>query len=474
METLGFSQIVAGPTHQAGHTLDLIFGAGVAVDLVANNIVPWSDHHALKARLRIPPPLRLGDGRILVCPRRLMESERFLNALRDPMPSGTSLTALVDDWQSRLTAAIDKIAPRRPLRLRLKQAPWYSQELRERKKEVRRLERVWRKTRDEATKTSHRTLMKAYENAVKAAKRDFYAAEIASASSRPAQLFKVIRSLAALEEGRQTIRELELSCVALSSYFADKVLSLRRDLPATIDTVSELEAPWPSRGLVFDGFRRLSVTEVDKLLGSVRATTCPLDPCPSWLLKSGDQRIGGPLREIVNVSLTSGEFPKGLKEAVVRPLLKKPSLDPRNPASYRPVSHFAFLGKVIERAAADQLLGFFDETSALDPYQSGFRPGHGVETVLVALMDDIRRQLDRGGSAIRMLLDLSAAFDVVDHELLVHCLAGAGIRGTALQWLVSFLQNRTQRVAMGESMSSPCELPCGVPQGAILSPTLFF
>ncbi|XP_077167423.1 galectin-9 isoform X2 [Paroedura picta] len=121
-----------------------------------------------------------------------MESERFLNALQDPMPSGTSLTALVEDWQSRLMAAIDKIAPRRPLRLRLKQAPWYSQELRERKKAVRRLERVWRKTRDKATRTSHCTLMKAYENAVKAAKRDLYAAEIAFASSRPAQLFKPI------------------------------------------------------------------------------------------------------------------------------------------------------------------------------------------------------------------------------------------------------------------------------------------
>ena len=95
--------------------------------------------------------------------------------------------------------------------------------------------------------------------------------------------------------------------------------------------------------------------------------------------------------------MTSGTFPQNLKKAVVRPLLKKSTLDPQDPANYRPVSNLPFLGKVIERAIANQLQAFLEETSALDPFQSGFRPGHGVETALVALVDDLRRHLDQGG-----------------------------------------------------------------------------
>ena len=96
---------------------------------------------------------------------------------------------------------------------------------------------------------------------------------------------------------------------------------------------------------------------------------------------------------------------------------------------------------MIERATADQLQAFLEETSALDPFQSGFRPGHGVETVLVALMDDFRRHLDQGGSALLILLDLSAAFDTVDQELLARRHATAGIQGSALKW---FLPPRTE------------------------------
>ena len=184
-----------------------------------------------------------------------MDPNGFLNALQDSMPPGNSLATLIGDWQSRMTAAIDEISPRRPLRPHLKRAPWYTMELRERKRAVRRLERRWRKFRDEMTRSSYRTLMKAYEMATKAAKREFFAAEIASASSRPAQLFRVVWSLTTLQGERQNNSQLELGCEALASFFADKILSIRRDLPATVATERELEAPWPSCEQVFDGFR---------------------------------------------------------------------------------------------------------------------------------------------------------------------------------------------------------------------------
>uniref|UniRef100_A0A803TDE0 Reverse transcriptase domain-containing protein n=1 Tax=Anolis carolinensis TaxID=28377 RepID=A0A803TDE0_ANOCA len=142
-------------------------------------------------------------------------------------------------------------------------------------------------------------------------------------------------------------------------------------------------------------------------------------------------------------------------------------------ANYRPISNLPFLGKMIERAVLGQLQQFLDDTAGLDPFQSGFRPGHGTETVLVAITDELRRHSDSGGSALLVLLDLTAAFDTVDYDLMIHRLAMSGVRGQALNWFNSFLRNRSQCVEYMDQVSDRSPLLCGVPQGAIVSPLLF-
>uniref|UniRef100_A0A803TLI7 Reverse transcriptase domain-containing protein n=1 Tax=Anolis carolinensis TaxID=28377 RepID=A0A803TLI7_ANOCA len=173
------------------------------------------------------------------------------------------------------------------------------------------------------------------------------------------------------------------------------------------------------------------------------------------------------------MKLNSLVFPDNLKEVRVRPLLKKPSLDPMTLANYCPVSNLPFLGKMIERAVLGQLQQFLEDTAGLDPFQSGFRPGHGTETVLVAITDELRHQSDSGGSALLVLLDLTAVFDTVDYDLMIHRLAMSGVRGQALNWFNSFLRNRSQCVEYMDQVSDRSPLLCGVPQGAILSPLLF-
>ncbi|XP_077782882.1 uncharacterized protein LOC144327417 [Podarcis muralis] len=473
MAALGLSQFVFGPTHQAGHTLDLIFGAAIDVIMLPAMEVPWSDHYALKAKIDFPLLPSSGGEPIWARPRKLMDPDRFRQALRNPAPPGDSLDDLVEDWNNRLLAAIDEIAHKRPLKPRRNQAPWFTEELRKMKRDLRRLERVWRRTRDRASRTSYRTLMKAYETAMKAAKKSYFAASIASATSRLAQLFRIIRSITSLGGQPNLSTNSTHSCEAFASFFAEKVLLLRHDLPANLDTVTELEAPRLTSGPVLDHFDQILPTDVDRFLQVGRPTTCLLDPCPSWLIRECPDVAWTPLVEIINLSLDTGTFPGELKEAVVCPLLKKTSLDPLDLSNYRPVSNLPYLGKVIERAVAEQLGRFLEETSALDPFQSSFRPGFGMEMALVALTDDIRRQLDQGGSGLLILLDLSAAFDMVDHDRLDHRLADVGIQGIARNWLCSFISGRGQRVALGREMSSCHSLVCGVPQGTILSPMLF-
>ena len=105
--------------------------------LIANNVVPWSDHHTLKAQFSVPVPPSIGGGHIYARPQRLMESERFLNVLRDPKPPSDSLNEMVYDWHSHLSTAIVEIAPQCPLNSRHKPAPWFTDALRDKKKELR-------------------------------------------------------------------------------------------------------------------------------------------------------------------------------------------------------------------------------------------------------------------------------------------------------------------------------------------------
>uniref|UniRef100_A0A8C6VP90 Reverse transcriptase domain-containing protein n=1 Tax=Naja naja TaxID=35670 RepID=A0A8C6VP90_NAJNA len=203
------------------------------------------------------------------------------------------------------------------------------------------------------------------------------------------------------------------------------------------------------------------------------STTCLLDPCPSWLVYASREVTCGWLWAVVNASLREGAFTAALKEAVVRPLLKKPALDPAELNNFRPVSNLRFLAKVVKSVVAQQFPLFLEEADYLDPYQLGFRPGYSTERALVALMDDLLRARDRGFSSVLVLLDLSAAFNTIDHGILLRRLGGLGVGGTVLQWFASFLSGRLQSVLAGGQRSAPRALTCGVPQGSVLSPLLF-
>ena len=109
-----------------------------------------------------------------------------------------------------------------------------------------------------------------------------------------------------------------------------------------------------------------------------------------------------------------------------------------------------------------------------DPLQSAYRAGHCTETALIKVLNDIRSGVDNVDVALLILLDLSSAFDTIDHNILLKRLnLEFGIRGTALDWVRSYLTDRSHTVVINDTSSAPVELECGVPQGSVLGPILF-
>ncbi len=221
-------------------------------------------------------------------------------------------------------------------------------------------------------------------------------------------------------------------------------------------------------------FETIDSKILEEIVQHLKSSTCYLNTLPTSFFKSVLNSLEVDLLEVVNTSLLSGTFPNSLKTAVVKPLLKKRNLDSTMLSNYRPISNLPFIGKTIEKIVFNQLNNYLNSNEYLDNFQSGFRVHHSTETALIKIINDIRFNSDSGKISVLVLLDLSAAFDTVDHNILLERLENwVGLSGLALKWFRSYLEGRGYYVSIGEHKSKWTSMTCGVPQGSILAPLLF-
>ena len=221
-------------------------------------------------------------------------------------------------------------------------------------------------------------------------------------------------------------------------------------------------------------FEPATESEIRKIIMSSKSTSCSIDPIPTFLLKSSIDVLVPIITKIVNLSLENSTVPLELKQALILPLLKKVCLDKEIYKNYRPISNLAFISKIIERVVAARIKDHMDTNMLHEILQSAYKGMHSIETALVKVQDDVLHAMDRNKGMLLVLLDLSAAFDTVDHDILLNRVERRlGISGSALAWLRSYLEGRTQKVCINNESSDPWELLFGVPQGSVLGPILF-
>ena len=179
------------------------------------------------------------------------------------------------------------------------------------------------------------------------------------------------------------------------------------------------------------------------------------------------------LISIFNSSFKSGTVPQGLKLACVTPILKKPNLNQFEPSSYRPISNVPVLSNILERLVLERTRSYLVENDLLPRFQSAYRLFHSTETAITKIHMDILKAADEGRFSLLILLDLSSAFDLVNHNILINKLYSKFcFKGLVLEWYKSYLNNRCY-FTNNSVRNNLFHLHTGVPQGSVIGPLLF-
>jgi hypothetical protein len=221
-------------------------------------------------------------------------------------------------------------------------------------------------------------------------------------------------------------------------------------------------------------FSEVSLEDVEMLIRKSSNKSCGLDPAPTWLIRDFAVELAPFICALFNKSLSLGSVPRSFKIADITPVLKKSSLDASVPSNYRPISNLCYLSKLLERIVNNQLVEHLQVNDLMPEHQSAYRRCHSTETALLKLSSDVLMAADSGMVTLLAMLDLSAAFDCVDHRILLTRLDRSfGVSGNALDWIRSYLHHRTQRVRYNGQTSAAAVLEFGVPQGSVLGPLYF-
>jgi Reverse transcriptase (RNA-dependent DNA polymerase) len=473
------AQHVDGPTHRLGNMLDLVFTSPGCVTVTDIEIYDagMADHHLVSCHLAITLRKPLME---VVRKRRLggLDIDEYAELLESRLATIEGNDMVDTYWHSLsncIETTLDELAPVVVIKKRLPSPGYFtlSPEAVSAKEDRRRLELIYNQSRSECDRIRYRIACRRARVLINSSRNTHLTQLVDGSSCNLRQLWRTVNGL--LHPATPMADMPEGWAQKLSDCFETKTVDIKSQISTSVtaqSSATDVKRVLPIHTLC--EFESVTMEEVSRLLSHTQPKSSPLDVIPTWLLKLLSPVLTAPITTLANLSLSSGIFPSSFKYAQITPILKKPTLPPCQPSSYRPISNLTTISKLLEKLCLKRLLQHLPGTQNLDPRQSAYCKGRSTESSLLRVVNDINGTITNGSASLLIGLDISAAFDCIEHDILLDRLEyDFGVTGIARAWFASFLSGRTQSVITGRSCSSISQCIYGVPQGSVLGPVLF-
>ena len=484
LESFNLHLLVEGITHKKGHMLDcLISNEPDKCHQSLITDVSVSDHFLITSRIEYCPNTVTQYRTITYRKIKQINMDAFTSDLSEEISRRNIINEndfgkVVVAYNNALSYVLDSHAPLLTTTIKdVKGAPWFDREYIELRRKRRKAEKLWRRTKLVVHKENFVNLRKQTTTLAHNKKIQFYRNNINEVRNNNKALYAKLNTL--VDKRNKPVYPTSICDTTLANEFAthytNKVRKIRNEIESKRSSIGTDHLSLDSfQGLSslysFDLATDVEIAEIIKIHG---LKCCFSDPVPEHILRCNLELFIPVWTHIVNLSLRNGSM-DCLKHADIVPILKEYGLDTEIHNHFRPVSHLQFIGKLIERVVLRRLNKHLTGNNLHIPNQYGYKSGHSTETILIKITNDLLIASDKKTATVLLLLDLSAAFDTVNVDILLNILsAEIGIKGIALQWFRSFLTNRTMRVKVNNAYSETFVLEFGIPQGSVLGPVLF-
>ena len=384
-------------------------------------------------------------------------------------------------FTSKINCILDEMAPVRTYQTNSKYCPWLTDSTKELISERNRAQKYLSENKNDENLSKYKTLRNKVTSSLRADKQKWQKQKLKSCSTDPGSLWKNVLGWlnwcssgapSKLYQSGQIVTSPAKLAEIMNNYFVNKVATICQGLPKqTDDPTRILKKIMMHRTSTFS-LSCVHPESVRKIIVNLKnSKSCGVDTIDTNTLKIMVDDILPAVTHIVNLSIQQSVFPAQYKIAKVIPLLKKG--DPLLPKNYRPVAILCVLSKVVERVVYLQVVDYMNRNNFFHPNHHGFRAHHSPASAMIQMYDTWVQAVDKGQLTGVCMLDMSAAFDVVDHGILLEKLKLYGFDIGALKWMEDYLTGRSQAVYIDGALSAFLSVSIGVPQGSILGPLCY-
>ena len=470
-QNFGFISMINEQTHRAGNILDLILTnnpSSIKDINIEQNLICPSDHFSINFKI---------ESNIRWKPRKKEKIFNYKQANWDAMNQEISsinwsnlfynipISSAWNIFKSKIDIAMRKHIPMIFVKFK-KRPPWFDSEINEMFKLKETLRKTYKRSQSDADYDAFRRQRKILKQKIEGKKQTYFSVDPCNDDSIIQKKFwNYVKSSSKCSRIPESVHyksryrtDTKDRCELFNKFFSDQFTEKSNyNIHVDIDN--------SNTNFYF------TPTTVFKLLKQVKPSRAPgPDGITGHVLKNCAPSLEVPLSILYNKSYSTGELPQDWKLANVVPIHKKSRKD--NVENYRPISLTSLVMKIFEKCIRTKIFEICEER--ISPHQHGFLPKRSCTTQLINFTQDLALNLNSKWQTDVIYFDFAKAFDSVNHDVLLEKLKHIfHIDGHLLQFLISYLKNRKQRVIIDGHFSSDTEVNSGVPQGSIIGPLLF-